>query len=219
MKTEIILTISFVIFSIIFVPAILVFGIRFIPSGIQPSLKTTQGIYKDIKLSQSFMSEEDNLSGIGVSIKNPQLINKKNIYIKLLDKNNNLLREVTLNGKNIADGEFVKITFDPIKDSKNRKFIWVTEAPDASKDDSLEIFLTDRKGEWSLEYKVNDEISDMSLSYVTLHKPDSKLQILKIILLGFSSNLKDDLPFLISYLTLLAILLFLVVKKSSTLSK
>src|SRR3989344_2402343 len=100
MRIPIILTILTIFFFAIFLPVISTFAIRLIPSGIQPSLENTQKIYQDLTLSQSFVSLKDNLAGIGVSIKNPNFANKKDVTFNIYDKDNNLIRSVILNGKN-----------------------------------------------------------------------------------------------------------------------
>src|SRR3989344_7026524 len=109
MKKQITVTIIFIFCLVVLLPLGLTFGIKYVPSGTQPPLGNTQKIYKDVVLAQSFVSLESNLSGIGVSIKNPNFANKKNLNISLLDNENKLVRSIVLNGKNIGDGDFVKI--------------------------------------------------------------------------------------------------------------
>jgi hypothetical protein len=184
---------------IILFPIILSFGIRYIPSGIQPSLGIAKKIYKDYVLSQDFISLEDRLVGIGTSIKNPNFANKKNAIINIYDDNNNLIRTVTISGKNIADGDFVKILFQPIENSKNKKFAWTISSPESSTDDALEIFLTDDKVNWSLQLKVNNGLVKQTIPFVTFHKPKNLTQVFSIILSDVLSRFKEDWPFAVSY--------------------
>lgn len=196
MKKEIYLTIIFVFLLIFIIPVILVFGIKYIPSGIQPSLGNTKKIYKDINLSQSFISLQDNLGGIGVSIKNPNFANKKKASFQLLDSEKKVIRSVILNGQNIADGKFVKILFEPIQDSKGKEFIWTFSSPESIFEDALEIFLTENPPVWSFDL-------DDVLSYVTLHKVTKPFEVLKIISSGWINNFVKDTAFCITYTLLL----------------
>lgn len=210
MKKEIYFTIIFVFLLIFIIPVILIFGIKYIPSGTQPSLGNTKKIYKDITLSQSFISLQDNLSGIGVSIKNPNFANKKNATFQLLDSKEKVIRSINLNGQNIADGKFVKIIFEPIVDSKDNKFSWTFSSPESVFEDALEIFLTDDPPIWSLD-------SEEVLSYVTLHKVTNPFEVLTMILSGWISNLTNDRLFFVTYivlvLSLFTTLVYLKLKK------
>ncbi len=195
MIKHILLTIIFVFILLIVLPVSLTFGIKYLPGDVQPSLTNTEKIYGEFSLSQTFISPKDNLAGIGVSIKNPNFANKKEATVKLYDENNNLTRTVVLNGKNIADGKFVKIFFDPISNCLNKKFTWVISSPDSKFEDALEIFLTDKKPSWSGELKVGEKISNSSLSYITLHKVKTPTEVLNIVISGWINNLLSDKVF------------------------
>lgn len=197
MKKLIFFSIIFVCLLIFILPAILVFGIKYLPSGTQPSLGNTKKIYQDFSLSQSFISMQNNLGGIGVSIKNPNFANKKNATFQLSDNEKRTLRYVILNGQNIADGKFVKILFEPISDSKGKEYTWVLSSPESVFEDALEIFLTDNPPLWSLDAK---EV----LSYVTLHKVTNPFEVLAKILSEWINNLVHDRTFFVIYVLLLS---------------
>ncbi len=188
----VIFAISFVIFLIVILPIALTFAVRNIPGDVQPSLKDTKKIYGQYTYYQSLISTRDNLAGIGVSLKNPRLANKHETIFNLYDQNNTLIRKITLKGENIADGQFVKILFEPIASSLNKKFTWSIASPDSSKDDGLEVFLTDKKPVWSQEFMVNQKLSEDSLSYVTLHKPSNATEVLRMVLVDFSTKVNGD---------------------------
>lgn len=199
MKKLVLFSIIFVLILVFIIPAILSFGIKYIPSGTQPSLGNTKKIYGEIVLSQSFISEKDNLSGIGVSIKNPNFANKKEARVNIYDGEEKLIRTIVLNGQNIADGKFVKILFEPISGSKDKKFSWVISSPESVFEDALEIFLTNDSPSWSLDLKVSNQLEDGGLSYVTLHKVVNSTEVLGMILSGGINNLVQDKPFFITY--------------------
>lgn len=206
MKKLVILTTIFVLSLVTVLPIGLTFGIKFIPGGVQPSLGNTKSIYEEFTLSQSFISVKDNLAGIGVSIKNPNFANKKQAFVNIYDSDDKVIRSVTLNGQNIADGKFVKIFFDPIKDSGSREFTWSISSPTSNFEDALQIFLTTDKPEWSLDFKVGEKLTDESLSYVTLHRRENLTEVATKVLSNWANKLAGDRTFFITYFLLISIL-------------
>lgn len=192
MNKYIIACISILILVLTVLPALATFVIKVIPGGVQPSLGNTVKIYDSLSYSQSFVSPENNLTGVGVSIKNPNFANKKNLSVKLLDEDDKLIREVTLNGQNIADGKFVKILFEPILDSRGKKFTWSVSSKESLFTDALEIFITDKKPSWSLDLKENDKVVPDGLSYVTLHRPLSATEVLTTVINGLINKILLD---------------------------
>ena len=218
MKKLIIFINIYVLILLLAIPAALTFAIKFIPNDIQPSLGNTKKIYGDFVFSQEFLSSDDNFSGIGVSIKNPNFANRKNVYVSIYDSENKLLRSATLNGQNIADGKFVKIIFEPIPDSANHKYTWNIASADSIFEDALELFLTADKPFWSLDFKVNGKPEGETLSYVLFHRISYPTEVLEKVYSGWVNNLVADLPFFAFYLTtvltLTGLLIFLKFSKS-----
>lgn len=219
MKKSVILTIVFIFILVTILPIGLTFGIKYIPGAKQPSLGNTKSIYEEFTLSQSFISVKDNLAGIGVSIKNPNFANKKDTFVSIYDGDNKVIRSITLNGQNIADGKFVKIFFEQIEDSSGKKFTWSISSPTSNFNDALQIFLTENKPDWSLEFKVDGKLTDESLSYVTLHKRKNLTEVATQVFSGWMNKLVGDFVFLITYslmiLILLGSMLYLNSKKES----
>lgn len=205
MNKLIVFTTITIICLIIIVPLSLVLLIKYIPSGIQPALKDTEKIYESFVLSQEFISIYDNLVGIGVSIKNPNYKNKKEVKLRIYDNEDRLVRTANLRGQNIADGEFVSIMFDPIIDSKEQRYIWSIESADSTMEDALEIFLTDQKPVWSLDFKVAGEKVNYGLSYVTFHKVNPGI-VLNAIYSEWHRNFIDDRVFAIFYISIILII-------------
>lgn len=203
------LTTALIVFLVFILPALLSLGLRQIPDAYQPGLEGTQKIYEDISVAQSFISPSNNLNGIGVSLKNPLLENKKDIFFEIYDKDKIMLRRIILNGKNIADGNFIKLIFDPIPGSQNKKFIFILSAPSSSKNEALEIFLTNTKPFFSQDLTVKDEKQDGSISFVTFHKPKSIFLTWIDIYSNWIKRLIMDLNFFIFYTILLTTFLSL----------
>lgn len=213
MNKLILLSITLLIFALAVLPLISTFAIRVIPGGIQPPLGNTVKIYNPFTYSQSFTSPDDNLTGIGVSIKNPNFANKKKLTINFYGDGGKLIREVTLNGQNIADGKFVKILFEPILDSKGKKFTWSVSSAESLFTDALEIFITDRKPPWSLDLRENDKELKDSFSYVTLHRPKGPAAVFKEVIKLFVKKIKGDSIFFLVYgLAVLALLIGILPK-------
>src|SRR5260370_36927719 len=102
------LTSFFVLFLVFLVPGILASTLDIIPTGDQPGYNSNQrlSIYGERTVSQKFISDTNNLSAIGTSIRNPNLKNKKEIILNLYDTDKKLVRTSSLNGQNFQDGDF-----------------------------------------------------------------------------------------------------------------
>lgn len=198
-----------IILLIFILPAILSFGINYIPQNDQPSLDKTQKIYGYLSVSQAFISKNANLSVIGVSLKNPNLTNKKDITLSVYE-GNVLLRSSVLNGSHISDGKFVKFKFEPIVDSENKSFLFILAAPattqeEADNNNALEVFLTNQRNEGVYELLVGDKIvPNTSVAFVSFSKPPYPIYVLETIYSKWLNKLMADWKFFTVY----AILIF-----------
>lgn len=181
----------FVILSILFVvPAIIAALIPMIPAADQPGFghMGRVSVYGERTFTQYFVSKNKNLVSVATTIKNPNLNNKKEIFFKLYDESGNLLRLNTLNGFNISDGDFVKIIFDVIPDSMNKKYYFTLSSPSAGEEEIIEIFLTDET-DAILSYVYDEESHSGGAPIVTFHKPDSRLETVKLVYSNLFSKL------------------------------
>lgn len=179
------------ILSLLFiVPTFMASLIKMIPANDQPgySVDKRVSIYNERHFTQHFVSKNDNLIAIATSIKNPNLKNKKEIIFNLYEENNNLIRTVTLNGFNIGDGHFVKIIFEKIDHSRDKKYYFNLSSPDAGDEEVIEVFLIDPTEE-ILTYVYDDEIHPGGAPIVTFHKPDSRWITVKSIYINLLSKL------------------------------
>ncbi|HLD92278.1 MAG TPA: hypothetical protein VI795_02680, partial [Patescibacteria group bacterium] len=89
MKKMIWLTIFTVLFLVFIVPVILSLALKIIPKNIQPSYDSNIriSVYKDREFTQEFIANNNNLTSIGTSIRNPNLKNKKDVIFNLYDEN------------------------------------------------------------------------------------------------------------------------------------
>lgn len=209
MKT-IIFTSILIIFTVLILPGLLSFEIRNVPDRNQPSFDRTQEIYGNLIISQTFTSTDDNLSMIGLSIKNPNLENKRDILFSILDSGGGLLRDSMLNGKSIHDGDFVKFKFLPIKDSKNKIFTFSLSAPSSNQQEALEVFLTKQVSQ-GVEYltvepiKIDQEEAKMSVSFVPFYKVTSPYQLILEIYRDWMKRFFADKYFAIFYILLITV--------------
>lgn len=188
---------KFSIFTIIIILAMLFLApvfmaslIKMIPAKDQPGYGDMGrvSVYGDRNFTQYFVSKNKNLTAVATTIKNPNLHNKKEINFNLYDMDSKLVRTITLNGFNIGDGDFVKIIFDPIVDSVNKKYYFILASPSAGEEEIIEIFLTGQTDE-ILEYVYDGETKPGGAPIVTFHKPDSRLETIKLVYSNLFSKL------------------------------
>lgn len=206
-------TILFTIFLSFMLPFFLALFLREIPNDPQPSLENTQQISKEATLSQHFISSTDNLSAVGMSIKNPNLRNRKDLTFQLFLENE-LLREVKKNGTSIADGAFVVFKFQPISNSENKKFVFQLHAPESSNEESLEVFFTSQNPVWSKELYVDSKLHDLDISFVTYQKKMNILSLPAMVVDQWWKKIIADPVFAATYLFIItSMAIYLVIQK------
>lgn len=183
-------TIISIIFILFIIPTLLASQIKMIPAHDQPGYGDMGRvpIYSIHEFKQYFISKDRNLVAIGTTIKNPNLKNEKEIKFNLFDGNNNLMRSVTQNGFNIGDGDFVKFIFEVIPDSVGKEYYFTLSSSSAEEEEILELFLT-RPTDWILRYSYNEEIKEGGTPMVTFHKPNSRLETVKLVYSNLFSKL------------------------------
>lgn len=178
-----------VLFFVFVLPGLLGLFIKYIPYNYQPSLDNVRGIYGIISVSQTFTSQEANLTGVGMTIKNPNLKNKSQFYFRLFSDDGRLVRQVVYSGANVEDGSYVKFLFDPIADSQGKTYIIRLENPSAGDEELLGVYYTNSKPGWIGAMTYDDKPVEGGVSLVTYHKPASRLSVIK----GIYSNLLSRL--------------------------
>lgn len=184
----------FTIFTILFllfvVPGLMATLIKMIPANDQPGYGDMGrvSVYGERTFTQFFVSKNKNLTAVGTTIKNPNLKNKKDIIFDLYQENERLVRSVTLNGFNIGDGDFVKIVFEKIPESAGAKYYFTLSSPEAKQDEIIEVFLTSPTNE-ILSYIYDEETHLGGAPIVTYHKPESRLETVKLVYLNLFSKL------------------------------
>ena len=81
MKKMILLTVTSVLVLVFILPVILSLSLKMIPNNVQPGYNPDirLSIYKARDFTQKFVAKTDNLTAIGLSIRNPNLKNKSDV--------------------------------------------------------------------------------------------------------------------------------------------
>ncbi len=205
------LTVVFVLFVLTVLPLLLLSTLNSVSYSDQPSLDFTYELYGDRKIKQEFTPSWDFLDGIGMSIKNPNLMNKKPIIMEIY-KDNNVVRLSTLNGLNISDGSFIKFRFPFIVGSENKKFEIVLTSPETRNEESLGIFLTNKNNIVDLGNLTADQkIIDGKISLVGFYHVNSKLGLIRYVFNNFIFKFLKDKTFAVFYLALNIFILLVLI--------
>jgi len=181
-----IFTVIFVFFLLLLAPALLSLGIREIPLKSQGALVNRHKIYGDIVARQEFISQKNGLSAIAVTIRNFNLVNKKDITLTLVSEDK-VVREAKLNGANIPDGAFVKFKFDSIPDSFGKRYLLYISSPNSTSAEAFEIYF----GE-----------DNKTVAFSDYYKISSKAALIRDIYKSFALKMFADRIFAVFYLAL-----------------
>ncbi|OGM77222.1 hypothetical protein A2210_02565 [Candidatus Woesebacteria bacterium RIFOXYA1_FULL_40_18] len=186
MKKLIWLTTIIILFLVFVVPGVFALPIDMIPANDQPGYSVNEklSLYGKRIISQKFISQEDNLSAIGISLGNPNLKNKKQITLSIYDVGDNLMRTSVINGQNLEDGDFVKFVFPQIPDSKNKDYRFTIVTPEAGAEEVIYIYHTQSILSWMEWAKFTDGIEkevEGGLPFVAFHTPKSKLEVIRTV--------------------------------------
>lgn len=192
MKKMIWLTVAFVLGLVFLVPVVLSMALKMIPINTQPGFNydVRTSIYRDRVFVQKFTAKENNLTAIGMSIRNPNLKNKAEIYFNLMNLDGSIIRGVSINGMNLEDGSFTKFVFDPIPDSLGKEYLFTISTPAAGPEETIELFVigTD-EASGIVEYSYMGEASPGGTSIVQYVKPVNKITTVKEVYTSLISKL------------------------------
>jgi hypothetical protein len=181
------------VLGIVFVaPAILSAALPMIPAGVQPGYNPNMrlSIYSDRVFVQKFTSKINNLTAIGLSIRNPNLKNQSDVIFNIYNLDGTLLRGITISGRNLEDGSFIKLVFPPIADSLNKEYLFSLSTPGAGAEETIEVFLTSMPGESGIiDYSYDGETHSGGTPIVLYGKPESKLATITSVYTSWLSKL------------------------------
>jgi len=199
-RTFILLSVSLIIL-VFLAPLVLSFGIRYISYEFQPPLFGSEKLFKEVKLEQEFFPQKDNLTAIGLSVRNFNLQAKGDIILKLFSDGKKI-RESVVSGYVIGDGDLVKFKFEAVPDSLGKTFVYRLIAPEVDEEKAFEIYTTNKKSNWSGNLSINNVLMDKSLSSLIYFKPKSRLNLIEDIYHLWIVRFSLD-PFFFSFYSLL----------------
>lgn len=192
MKKTIWLTTVFVLGLVFFVPIVLSMNLKMVPINTQPGFNSDVRvpIYRDRVFVQKFTSKENNLTAIGMSIRNPNLNNKAGIIFSLQNLDGSIIRGVTISGMNLEDGSFTKFVFDPITDSLGKEYLFTISSPGAGPEETIELFIINPDNPSGIvEYSYMGESFEGGTPIVQYAKPANKAVIVKDVYSNLISRL------------------------------
>lgn len=184
---------------LIIVPILLSLGIKNIPNNFQPSMFKTVSISSTGTIKQFFVSPENRLDGLGMSVKNPNFTNKTDLILQLYDEKDNLITTATKSGGTITDGGFIKFIFEPIPNSQGRKYSFVLLAPDSNPKEPFLVFLTQENNPQALGLIVSQKLADVQISFVSYYKTKNSFATIYKIYYGLVTKLMADAAFTVVY--------------------
>lgn len=192
MKKMIWLTVIFVLGLVFIAPVILSMGLKMIPANTQPGFDNNVrlSIYRDRVFVQKFTAKEQNLTAIGMSIRNPNLKNKADIFFVLQNLDGSIVRSAAISGMNLEDGSFTKFIFEPIPDSFGKEYIFSLSSPGAGPEETIELFIINADDASKItEYSYMGESFKGGTPIVQYVKPASKFKTVEKICLNLISRL------------------------------
>lgn len=185
-----------ILILVILIPGILGLGIRKIPSGFQTSLSDTENVYSGISVVQTFRADQNNLSAVALTIQNPFLRNKNDLILNV-KTDNGQNRSTTINGANIADGNYQYFSFEPIADSKGQNITLTFQSPQTNPQQSLGLYHTEDNSFGS--FSVNGVTKSGRLAFVSYYSPKNIFETWGMLYGNWLDKLFLDLPFAIFY--------------------
>lgn len=192
MKKMIWLTTVFVLGLVFIVPVIFSMGLKMIPVNTQPGFNydVRLPIYRDRVFVQKFTAKENDLTAIGMSIRNPNLKNKAGIIFSLQNIDGSLVRSVAISGMNLEDGSYTKFIFNPIPDSRGKEYIFTISSPDAGPEETIELFIIGKDSPSGIiDYSYIGKTYEGGTSLVQYVKPVNKVMTIKEVYSNLISRL------------------------------
>ena len=209
----IIYTIIFVL-TVVGLPFLSSFLVRYVSFDYQPSLDKTQRLDGFTTISQNFVASAKKLVAIGMSIKNPNFTNKTDVIIQVYDQNKVKLGEGVLNGANIADGDFVKFNLTQIPLEVGNEYYFTLTSPSTPEEFPYGVYISDSS---KYENHLRNEIEDNgAVSFVSFYKPDSHTALVADIYKKWFNKLLGDRPFFYFYSGVIVTLLALAATKDNS---
>lgn len=165
------------------------------------------GLHQGQTIGQSFVGSADNLSGIKLFTRNPNLANREPITLHLkenptADKD---LASVAFSGANVGWDYALRIQFAPIADSKGKSFYFFLESPTTEASQAIEFGYNQNNNYKNGEAFVNEKATGGDLFFITFYKTNLGDFVASSINNLFLRASRDQGFFVVYFLTLLLV--------------
>lgn len=168
-------------------------------------------IYGSTTVGQTFASRQSNLSVIEIIMATYMRINTHDVIFHLRASPSSPIDIATIkvNAAKIADNQYHRFSFPPIPDSKDKTYYFFIESPDSAPGNAITIWYSTKDVYKDGSAFVNHKAVEGDLAFKTYYTSDYKISN---VISYFIDKMQHDKPFFIVYFSLMAILIFLLVK-------
>ena len=177
-------------------------GVKSVPMGFQGSLDFNERLYGEFSVKQVIYPTSGNLSDIALTIRNPVNANDKDLLVKLVDSNDQVVREKVINGRNIPDGDYLKVNFSPVVDSAGKSYFLALSSPKSEEAKALQVYLSGKSDPSFGDIYVKDEKKPGHIAAVLFYSSENKLNLIGEMINSLIQRLGSDLGFTILYLVI-----------------
>ncbi|QLG69553.1 MAG: hypothetical protein CH104c_0321 [Candidatus Woesebacteria bacterium] len=201
---------SFFLVLVFVSPIFMSLGLRYIPYSFQPPLFGSEKLFNEQSLSQEFISPQDNLTAIGVSIRNFNLQSKGDVILEVYSRGG-LIRRSVVSGSSIKDGDIVIFTFDKIPNSRSVSYVFKLSTLEVGKEKAYEVYTTNEPQDFAGSLYINDMPVEKPISFLLYFAPKSRLSLVIDIYNSWFSRFYQDSSFFYFFVATLFLLTSLII--------
>lgn len=172
-------------------------------------------------IGQTFKANNDNLSIVKVfTFRSPHGVegkakakNFEQIVFHLREENSNQdLRTINFSGSNVFDGDWLRLQFAPITDSKGKNYYFFFESKNSTQENAINLANSTTDVYELGSTVVSDEISAGDLRFQAFYSRPFK-SLTRDIFSDFSTKFRSDLTFSVFWIFLIVLIFYLLFKK------
>lgn len=106
---------------------------------IGPNTQSTENIYQDNRVGQTFIAKRNGLARIDIALGTHGRTNRGTVFFRLWEETpeRRLLREVTFNTATVKNNQFYAVRFKPVRRSFGRKYLFVLASAESTYENSI----------------------------------------------------------------------------------
>jgi len=210
LKTLYFLGLTYLIVPVIILIFLTVFAVKRIPDSSQEISERLVPITRTHPVTQSIIPVNNGFNTVVIYLRNKMLLNTDPLIFYLTDTQNQVLRQLTISGRNIGDGETIRFQFPPLSDSAGKLYTIRLEAPQTNFGSNI-IEAGFSNSDTYPEGSSQDIQETGDLSFQFFYRPESKLVLLQNLFSRFVSQTLS-VRFLVVFPVTLVVLYFLYLK-------